>query len=139
MIIYSKAILTRTALSRACTAELLKQLWMTMWRVPLSRWKQTPGIFLWVVVVVLAYARNLPEARFLKALVPAAVTKMTLLDWNATLATLDGFLAVQKWLGSVNKVFIVPSKHSPRPTEPEGGFPEWAMKGGKYEEVETSI
>jgi hypothetical protein len=127
-IIYSTAILTRTPLSRACTAQLLHQLWMTMWRVPLARWKKLPGLFLWVILVVNSYARNRPEARFIKGLMPPAVVAMNLLDWDATMATLDGFLAVQKWLAGMSRVFIVPSRHSPKPASPEGGLPEWAIK-----------
>jgi hypothetical protein len=127
-IIYSTAILTRTPLSRACTAQLLQQLWMTMWRVPLARWKKLPGLFLWVILVVNSYARDKPEARFLKGLMPSAVVTIGLLDWDATMATLDGFLAVQKWLAGMSRMFIVPSRHSPKPTTPEGGMPEWAMK-----------
>jgi hypothetical protein len=127
-IIYSTAILTRTALSRACTAQLLQQLWMTMWRVPLARWKKTPGLFLWVMVVVNAYARDKPEARFLKGLMPPAVVTIGLLDWDAAIATLDGFLAVQRWLGGVSRIFFVPSRHSPKPATPEGGMPEWALR-----------
>jgi len=127
-IIYSTAILTRTALSRACTAELLQQLWMTMWRVPLASWKKTPGLFLWVMVVVNSYARDKPEARFLKGLMPSAIVAIGLLDWDAAAATLDGFLAVQRWLGGVSREFIVPSRHSPKPATPEGGTPEWAMQ-----------
>ena len=99
-----------------------------MWRIPLLRWKQLPGLFLWVLVVVNAYARNRPEARFLKGLMPPAVVTMGLLSWDATMASLDGFLAVQKWLAGMSRVFIVPSRHSPKPTTPEGGLPEWAMK-----------
>jgi hypothetical protein len=129
-IIYSTAILTRTALSRACTAELLQQLWMTMWRVPLSRWKKIPGIFLWVIVVVNAYARDKPEARFLKGLMPPAIVAIGLLDWDAAMATLDCFLAVQRWLGGVSRMFIVPSRHSPKPKTPDGGLPEWALREG---------
>jgi hypothetical protein len=127
-IIYSTAILTRTPLSRACTAPLLQQLWMTMWRVPLSRWKKVPGIFLWVILVVNSYARDKPEARFLKGLMPSAVVTLGLLSWDATMATLDGFLTVQKWLAGMSRAFIVPSRHSPKPASPEGGLPEWAIK-----------
>jgi len=51
-----------------------------------------------------------------------------LLSWDATMATLDGFLSVQKWLAGMSRVFIVPSRHSPKPASPEGGLPEWAIK-----------
>lgn len=128
-IIYSTAILTRTPLSRACTAQLLQQLWMTMWRVPLGRWKKTPGLFLWVIAVINSYARDKPEARFVKGLMPSAIVTIGLADWEACMATLNGFLAVQKWLAGMSRTFVVPSRHSPKPTTPEGGVPEWAIKG----------
>jgi len=58
---------------------------------------------------------------------PPAVVSIGLMDWNATMATLDGFLNVQRWLGAVDRMFIVPSRHSPKPKIPEGGMPEWAI------------
>ncbi len=87
-----------------------------------------PGIFQWVILVVNSYARDKPEARFLKGLMPSAVVTLGLLSWDATMATLDGFLTVQKWLAGMSRVFIVPSRHSPKPASPEGGLPEWAIK-----------
>jgi hypothetical protein len=95
---YSAAILSRTPLSQACTAHNLRQLWMNMWRVPLSRWKQTPGIFFWIVLCVTPFARDKQEGRFLKGMLAATTIAIGLVDWDVVMGMLRGFLAVQRWL-----------------------------------------
>jgi hypothetical protein len=100
---YSAAILSRTPLSQACNAQNLRQLWMNMWRIPLSRWKQTPGIFIWVVLTVTPFARDKQEGRFLKGMLAASTIAIGLVDWDMVMGILRGFLAVQRWLaGGVN-------------------------------------
>ena len=98
-IIYSSAILTRTPLSMSCTHQLLQQLWMTMWRVPLPRWKKTPGIFFWVLLVANPYARDKLEGKFLKGLTPACAMGIGTVDWDTVMAIWKGVFEVQKWLG----------------------------------------
>jgi hypothetical protein len=95
---YSAAILSHTPLSQACTAHNLRQLWMNMWRVPLSRWKQTPGIFFWLVLCVTPFAKDKQEGRFLKGMMASATIAIGLVDWDAVMGMLRGFLAVQRWL-----------------------------------------
>ena len=69
-----------------------------MWRVPLSRWKQTPSIFFWIVLVVTPFARDKPEGRFLKGMIAAGTIAIGLVDWDVVICSLKGFLAVQRWL-----------------------------------------
>ena len=95
---YSTSILSRTPLSQACTAHNLRQLWTNIWRVPLSRWKETPGIFLWIVLCVTPFARDKQEGRFLKGMMAAATIAIGLVDWDVVMGMLRGFLAVQRWL-----------------------------------------
>lgn len=95
---YSAAILSHTPLSQACTAHNLRQLWMNMWRVPLSRWKQTPGIFFWVVLCVTPFAKDKQEGRFLKSMLAVSTIAIGLVDWDVVMGMLRGFLAVQRWL-----------------------------------------
>jgi hypothetical protein len=107
-IIFSLAILTRTPLSQACTSELLYQLWMTQWRVPLTRWKETPGIFLWIALVSAPFAQDLPMGRWHKGMIASSTIAIGLVDWDVAMATLRGFLAVQRWLkGDRDKKFLV--------------------------------
>jgi hypothetical protein len=95
---YSAAILSHTPLSQACTAQNLRQLWTNMWRIPLSRWKQTPGIFFWLVLGVTPFARDKQEGRFLKGMLAATTIAIGLVDWDVVMGMLRGFLAVQRWL-----------------------------------------
>lgn len=95
---YSAAILSHTPLSQACTTHNLRQLWMNMWRIPLSRWKQTPGIFFWIVLAVTPFARDKQEGRFLKGMLAATTIAIGLVDWDVVMGMLRGFLAVQRWL-----------------------------------------
>jgi hypothetical protein len=125
--IYSAAILSQTPLSLSCTPQLLQQLWMTMWRVPLSRWKQTPSIFFWIVLVVTPFARDKPEGRFLKGMVAAGTIAIGLVDWDVVMGTLRGFLAVQRWLergvnGNKNK------QEDEEPVSPRHRTPENVVK-----------
>lgn len=76
---------------------------MNMWRVSLSRWKQTPGIFFWVVLVVTPFAKDKQEGRFLKSMLAATTIAIGLVDWDVVMGMLRGFVAVQRWLaGGVN-------------------------------------
>lgn len=69
-----------------------------MWRIPLSRWKQTPGIFFWLVLGVTPFARDKQEGRFLKGMLAATTIAIGLVDWDVVMGMLRGFLAVQRWL-----------------------------------------
>ncbi|KAG4441347.1 hypothetical protein IFR05_003161 [Cadophora sp. M221] len=126
-IIYSSAIITRTPLSMACTPQLLQQLWVTMWRVPLPRWKQIPGIFLWILLVANPFARDKPEGRFFKALTPATIMAMGVMDGDTVMVTLKGFIAVQRWLGGSLRGVVVPLRDSATSRIPEHGLPAWTM------------
>ncbi|KAH9213581.1 hypothetical protein DL95DRAFT_524415 [Leptodontidium sp. 2 PMI_412] len=114
-IIYSSATITKTPLSMACTPQLLQQLWVTMWRVPLPRWKQIPGIFLWILLVANPFARDKPEGRFFKALTPATIIAMGAIEGDTVMATLKGFIAVQRWLGGSLREMVLPCRDRLRP------------------------
>ncbi|PVH69501.1 hypothetical protein DL98DRAFT_661640 [Cadophora sp. DSE1049] len=126
-IIYSSAILTRTPLSISCTPHLFQQLWKSMWRVPLQRWKQIPGIFIWILLVASPFARDKPEGRFFKALTPATTMAMGLIDWDTVMGALKGFLAVQRWLGGDLRGVVLPVRGSAALRTPEGGLPAWTL------------
>ncbi|KAF4637223.1 hypothetical protein G7Y89_g845 [Cudoniella acicularis] len=97
-IIYTSAILLRKPFSVACNIQLLGRVWMMMWRVPLLRWKLTPGIFFWVCLVVNPSTRARPEGRFVKAMVAAGTMAIGLVQWDVAVANLKNFTAVQRWL-----------------------------------------
>ena len=98
-LVYSTSILTCTSLSLSCTPSLFHALWTSMWRIPFQRWKRIPGIFVWILLVASPYARDMSEGRFFKALMPATMMAMGVVDWDTVVGTLRSFLAVQRWLG----------------------------------------
>lgn len=77
-----------------------------MWRVPLPTWKKLPGIFFWVLLVANPFARDRPEGRFLKGLMPSCLVAIGMegeegQGWEVALAGVRGFMQVQRWLGGM--------------------------------------
>ena len=140
-LIYSTAILTRTPLSLSCTPSLFHSLWASMWRVPLPRWKQIPGIFIWILLVASPYARDKPEGRFFKALTPATMMAMGVVDWDTVVETLRGFLAAQRWLGGELRGYARHEGSEKKVTRgtPDGGVPAWTMSEGDISTISYGI
>lgn len=100
-LIYIRAILTYTPLSKACTLQDLNQLWSSMWRVTLTKWKKVPGIFVWIILSGLQAAQSTPHGRFLKSMFKAAVSYMSLDYFEVVDASLMNFVKMQTWLRTV--------------------------------------
>ena len=97
-LIYYKAIIERTSLSRACTLQDLNQLWTSMWRIPLSRWKKTPGIFIFILLSANQAAQDTAHGRFLKSVLKSASFYVALENWEVIDVTLGAFVKLQRWL-----------------------------------------
>ncbi|KAE9378250.1 hypothetical protein N431DRAFT_366674 [Stipitochalara longipes BDJ] len=97
-LIYSKAIVERTPLSRVCTPQYLNLLWGSMWQVKLSRWKQTPGIFFFVLASVLSAAEDAPHGRFTKAMFRTTTSFIGLDYFELIDAALMALVKLQRWL-----------------------------------------
>ncbi|KAH8808859.1 hypothetical protein F5884DRAFT_858377 [Xylogone sp. PMI_703] len=97
-VVYSASMLHRKPLSRSCTPALLGQFWTSMWKISLSRWKKTPGIFLWLILVMTPFAQGRSEGRFLKSMISASIMAIGLEDWKVVMTQLQVFVALQKWL-----------------------------------------
>jgi hypothetical protein len=98
--IYSRAIIEHILLSKACKLQDLAQLWGSVWRVSLSRWKQIPGIFLWVLLSAIQAAEMTPYGRFLKSMVKGVMTYLAVDHWDVVDAAGMGFVKLQRWLRS---------------------------------------
>lgn len=96
--IYCKAIVERTPLSKVCTAQDLNQLGASMWQVKLSRWKQTPGIFFFVLASVLSAAEDAPHGRFTKAMFRTTTSFIGLDYFELIDAALMAVVKLQRWL-----------------------------------------
>ncbi|PMD57233.1 uncharacterized protein K444DRAFT_535084, partial [Hyaloscypha bicolor E] len=97
-LIYCKAIVERSSLTKVCTLKELTHLWATMWRVKLSRWKQIPGIFLFVIASALSAAELTPHGRFTKAMFKTATSFIGLDYFDFVDAALMAFVKLQRWL-----------------------------------------
>jgi hypothetical protein len=104
--IYRKAIVSRIPLSKACSLTELNQLWATMWQVKLSRWKQTPGIFLFILLAVAPAAQHTPHGRFLKNMMKATTLSMVLENWEVVNKSLYTFVNLQRWLRRGSEVTL---------------------------------
>jgi len=98
--IYCRAIAEHTSLSKACEIQDLAQLWGNVWRVSLSRWKQIPGIFLWILLSAIQAAETTPYGRFLKSMVKGVMTYLAVDHWDVVDAAGMGFVRLQRWLRS---------------------------------------
>jgi hypothetical protein len=98
--IYCRAIAEHTSLSKAYGIQDLAQLWGSVWRVSLSRWKQLPGIFLWVLLSAIQAAETTPYGRFLKSMVKGVMTYLAVDHWDIVDAAGMGFVRLQRWLRS---------------------------------------
>jgi len=96
--IYCRAVTEHIPLSKTCGMENLAQLWGSVWKVSLSRWKQIPGVFLWILLSALQAAEKTPYGRFLKSMVKGVMTFLAVESWEVVDAAAMGFVRLQRWL-----------------------------------------
>jgi hypothetical protein len=66
--------------------------------VSLSRWKQIPGVFLWILLVASPTSGNNPLGRWLKRKMAVAALSMSVEDFDLARSCLDGFWRVGAWV-----------------------------------------
>jgi hypothetical protein len=98
-LIYCKAIVERIPLSQACTLQDLNHLWVNMWRITLTRWKEIPGVFLFVILSANQAGQTTPHGRLLKSMFKASSSYMALDHWNIVDGALMSYMKLQKCLG----------------------------------------
>lgn len=97
-LVYCNAIVSRIPLSKACSLTDLSQLWAIMWQVKLSRWKEIPGIFLFIMLATAPAAQHMPHGRFLKIMMKATALSMTLDSWEVVDKSMYTYVNLQRWL-----------------------------------------
>ncbi|KAH8651569.1 hypothetical protein BGZ60DRAFT_420744 [Tricladium varicosporioides] len=117
-VLYTSVILARKPISVAGAGSLLMKVWMTMWRVPLSRWKNIPAIFFWVLLVINPITRDRPEGRFVKGMFAAATMAIALIEWDTAAAILKNFMTVQRWLGGSDVAYTLSKSVALPPAAP---------------------
>jgi hypothetical protein len=104
-LIYCRAIVERISLSNACTLQELNHLWASIWGVTLTRWKQIPGIFLFVILSANQAAQNLPQGMFLRAILRTSSYYITTDNWDVVDGALMFFTRLQRWLRNEYSAF----------------------------------
>lgn len=97
-LMYSYAIVSRSPLSKSSTEAQMAELWSKMWRVPLSKWKALPGVFLWIVLVACPCARDKVQARFLKRMLATIAMYVGVLGSEMAMWSFKEFLRLQNWI-----------------------------------------
>jgi hypothetical protein len=107
-LIYCRSITSRLPLSRTCSLVDLNNLWASMWRVNLSRWKEIPGIFLFVILA--AIPERTPHGRFLKSMLKTTTAYLSLGYWDVVDCTLMTYVELQRWLRDDTPDMVVAEK-----------------------------
>jgi hypothetical protein len=105
-LVYCNAIVSRIPLSKACSLTDLNQLWAIMWQVKLSRWKQIPGIFLFIMLATAPAAQHTPHGRFLKNMMKATALNMMLDSWDVVDQSMYTYVNLQRWLRRGSEVAL---------------------------------
>jgi hypothetical protein len=69
-----------------------------MWQIKLSRWKEIPGIFLYLVLAATPAAQNTPYARLLKTMMKTTASHISLEHWDVVDLTMMRYVEMQRWL-----------------------------------------
>ena len=105
-LVYCNAIVSRIPLSKACSLTDLNQLWAIMWQVKLSRWKQIPGIFLFIMLATAPAAQHTPHGRFLKNMMKATALSMMLDSWDVVDLSMYTYVNLHRWLRRGSEVAL---------------------------------
>jgi len=97
-LVYSRAILHDIKLSQSCRPDAISALLEATSRISLQKWKEMPGIWLFILLVANAGARFTKEGRLSRALTRICSFSIALRDWQALVNLIESFLAVQKWI-----------------------------------------
>jgi hypothetical protein len=101
-LIYSSSILSLSPLSNSASGSQIPELAEMIWKVELSRWKQMPGIFLWIVMVVAAAAAREEEKRQKKMaerMIQPIAMFVGVQSQDVAVNLMRAFLGVQRWVG----------------------------------------
>ncbi|KAH8822073.1 hypothetical protein F5884DRAFT_769898 [Xylogone sp. PMI_703] len=113
--IYVSSILTHTPLSESCTTADLNHIWSKIWRVTLTQWKAIPGVFIWVLLVILQASREKEHGRLVKSMLRAACYLVAVgqagkdgydeIGWAVVEGALERWVGVTAWMRKSGEVF----------------------------------
>lgn len=97
-LLYTRAVMTRTPLSGTCTESEFLQIWTTTWRVPLSTWNDTVGIFHWIMLAIAPACHRTPHARFVKNMLTISTLTLGVENWAMAMGAASTGMRLQHWL-----------------------------------------
>lgn len=97
-IVYCKAVTGFIQFSVACTLEDLDRISSTMDLVPVTKWTQIIGVWLWILCVVNPSARHRLQGLRLRMFLKNCTSAIALTDWQILVNCMESFLSVQLWI-----------------------------------------
>lgn len=99
-LIYSWSIMSASQISQFPDASVKDELYTAMRSVSLTRWKRTPGIFLWIMLVLCPGSVNNQRGRFIRRKMAVAGLSIGFEDFPLGISFLRAFWLVQRWIAS---------------------------------------
>jgi hypothetical protein len=100
-LVYMHSISTLTPFSKSYTRSLILELQSKLSKVPLSRWKQMPGIFFWILMVASSspcWNGSNVVGRMWRRKVSVTGLVITFVDFNLAIMHARAFYKVQRWI-----------------------------------------
>jgi hypothetical protein len=97
-VIYCRALLHHTPLSQTITNEEVDATLEAISHISLSRWKDIPGVWLFILLVVNSGTKFCREGQLSRALARICSFSIGLPDWQTFVNLIESFCAVQKWI-----------------------------------------
>jgi hypothetical protein len=99
-LIYSRSIMKLVQISKLGASSLLEDLYTKVRRVNMTRWKRTPGIFLFIMLVLCPSSGNDTKGRWIRRKMAVAGLSIGFEDFLCGIWYLRAFMLVQTWITS---------------------------------------
>jgi hypothetical protein len=95
---YSSCIMSLTPFTGVYDDLKLEELYFNVMKVGLERWREIPGIFLWILLVICPSVGDDKKGRFFKHKMAVTGMSIAMEDFNLATAYLRAFWRVQRWV-----------------------------------------
>ncbi|KAE8441055.1 hypothetical protein EG329_005917 [Mollisiaceae sp. DMI_Dod_QoI] len=99
-VLYTLSISTLIPLSHLWTSSLLEQFYRHLFSISMSKWKEIPGIFLWIMLVASPGSQEDERGKWLKRKMAVAGMQVGMADFGVSISCLRAFWRVQRWVES---------------------------------------
>jgi hypothetical protein len=102
-LMYTSCIKSLSTFCNPQNKQLLDELYRNLSQISLTRWKATPGIFLWVLLIGAPNTENDAQGRFLKKKMAVAGMSIGLENFNLATGQLRACWKVQRWIADARQ------------------------------------